>query len=611
MGIFAISIASVLACAAGVQFYMLSHSITLLKTPIGIRYVFGNELVLLWASLAGVFTSWSALHLLVKRCRPEAQNITNTKQINWLPVSVWPQIILWTSYIVAISTLGTGISVFLYMIGFRKLLVFVIISYAIPAIVAAAAMPGIAKALRTRASLQKQFVLDSMGPSKTSADKSTISLHADSRADSPLPNLDATSIHSGMTRVSGSAKCADIPTDIFTTADAPSKHNSLSPNCELSIFPSNTTTLAPRTQISFVLRLSHIVFAVFRNGPTAVIAALLSLLIYALLLNGVFEQNQHNSTLPELHSTPVSVVVPYSDNIERTLAISVSCMGGLNDESTHAAFQRPPSKATILLEHVSGYPSFISRSIQTSLIKQNHRVCVYDRPGYMFSPQGYAPISHVVMERALSIALHHIGEKGPFYVVGHRSGSEYAQLFSTINADVVVGMAFIYPTELALLGLLMPNQSALIREATAQAMSDSSLLPESNLEPARLNFQRALAALGTWMTNPPTISNSDTASQNATEWALSSPYLAQAQFFEMSQQPQLVEVIRNLNSPLVNMRKLPVILFGVQIDPSIQTTYKETVSDRFVVETVDQNNLQSLSIERIAAQISLHILKLH
>ncbi|KAJ2362004.1 hypothetical protein H4S01_004999, partial [Coemansia sp. RSA 2610] len=94
---------------------------------------------------------------------------------------------------------------------------------------------------------------------------------------------------------------------------------------------------------------------------------------------------------------------------------------------------------------------------------------MYDRPGYMFSPQGYTPMSPVTMERALSSALRKIGEVGPFYVVGHRSGAEYAQVFANMNLDLVVGAALVYPTDTALVGLLSANQTESVRMAKAQA----------------------------------------------------------------------------------------------------------------------------------------------
>ncbi|KAJ1734690.1 hypothetical protein LPJ61_000930, partial [Coemansia biformis] len=235
----------------------------------------------------------------------------------------------------------------------------------------------------------------------------------------------------------------------------------------------------------------------------------------------------------------------FPDNIERTVNISITCSGESSSWAS-ATYPRPLSKSVVLIEHVAGYPSLVSKSLQNALLELNHRVCVYDRPGYARSPQGYAPITPVTLERALSSALHSIGEKGPFYVVGHRSGAEYARLFAALNQGKVVGMAFVYPTEAALLSLLGPNQSLHTRIAEAQAMADSKLLPEPNLRPSHLGVQRALAALGTWMTSPPVISDANRASQKATEWALSSPYLAQAQYFEVQQQPQLAQIIQEM-----------------------------------------------------------------
>ncbi|KAJ2452236.1 hypothetical protein EV183_003094 [Coemansia sp. RSA 2336] len=236
---------------------------------------------------------------------------------------------------------------------------------------------------------------------------------------------------------------------------------------------------------------------------------------------------------------------------------------------------------------------------------------MYDRPGYMLSPQGYAPISPVTLERTLSSALRAAGEEGPFYLVGHHSGAEYSQIFANINYESVVGMSLVYPTDTALLGLLNANQTDSIRMARAQAMTDSSLLPDTNLALPRLNLQRALAALGTWMTSPPSLSDASSSSQNLTEWALSSPYLAQAQFFELSMQPQLAEVIRDMKPPVEALKRLPVKLFGVNPERSTQEEYRMATSGYFKVDVSDPDNLQPLSLRRVAQEIALHISQLH
>ncbi|KAJ2846144.1 hypothetical protein IWW36_004487 [Coemansia brasiliensis] len=295
--------------------------------------------------------------------------------------------------------------------------------------------------------------------------------------------------------------------------------------------------------------------------------------------------------------------------MERTINISINCKGktAVNGWTSY----KTPQQATILLEHVSGYPSLVSKSIQDELVKYHHRVCMYDRPGYMLSPQGYAPISPVTLERALSSALRIAGEEGPFYLVGHHTGAEYSQIFANINYDSVVGMSFIYPTYTALVGLLNTNQTESIRLARAQAMTDGSLLPDTNLALQRLNFQRALAALGTWMTSPPALSDTSSSSQNLTEWALSSPYLAQAQFFELSMQPQLAEIISDMKPPLDTLKRLPIKLFGVSPERSTQEEYKMATNAYFKVDISDPDNLQPLSLRRVAQEISLHISQLH
>ncbi|KAJ2165356.1 hypothetical protein GGH15_003411, partial [Coemansia sp. RSA 562] len=521
--------------------------------------------------------SWTSVHLLVKSRGIESRNNPHKQSINWLPVGVWPQIILWSMYLVLSLGFHAATTIIHYKKGTRELALLIFNSI-LPTASAAMAMPNLIKRLRAQTT-QHTRLADIKHTTKANDNESVGSYMDTFQIRSPH-EFDNTSMRSGVTQisgVSGHTKYAEGDIGSLRSTIRPrDKHapnygkSPMQPlNYDLRIIPSNTTTLVPNNnRLSCAQHIKGIAISTTRYSPASVATAVLSILIHILLCCGSVEEYQHGlavSTLPEVISVPAL----YPDNIERTVSLSISCKGGFPIEERNWQ-HKMPHHSTILLEHVSGYPSIVSKSLQNALIMQNHRVCVYDRPGYMYSPQGYTPISPVTMEQALSSALREAGEEGPFYVVGHRSGAEYAQVFSNINRGSVVGMALVYPTDTALGGLLSPNQTASIRQAMAQAMVDNTMLPDSNLVLSRLNIQRILAPLGTWMTSPPTISDTSSSSQNITEWALTSPSLAQAQYLEMQQQPQLAHAISNMKLPPIGVNQLPVVLFGVNPDRDAQ-----------------------------------------
>ncbi|KAJ1861231.1 hypothetical protein LPJ73_001076, partial [Coemansia sp. RSA 2703] len=196
-----------------------------------------------------------------------------------------------------------------------------------------------------------------------------------------------------------------------------------------------------------------------------------------------------------------------------------------------------------------GYPSLASKSIQNALVQQNHRVCVYDRPGYMLSPQGYVPVPLPAMEKTLFNGLVALGEKVPFYVVGHHSGSEHAELFVKENRANVAGMALIHPTDVSLEALLAINLDSANKTATVKnVLNNDGALMDLISSPSYLNYQRAFASIGMVSTNIPIDVDPNDSGEVAAEWGLSDPNLPQAQYFERLQQPQLVEAISGLDS---------------------------------------------------------------
>ncbi|KAJ2814933.1 hypothetical protein GGI24_006219, partial [Coemansia furcata] len=236
--------------------------------------------------------------------------------------------------------------------------------------------------------------------------------------------------------------------------------------------------------------------------------------------------------------------------------MSIRCTGRSPLEVMHNRDSQR-QKATIVIEHAIGYPSLVSQSLHAALVAQNHRVCAYDRPGYMLSPQGYAPIAPYALEQALASALHNAGEKAPFYVVGHHSGSEYAHLLAKARPEQVVGMSFIYPTAAALHGLLAGVAKTAIGSSLSEAMASVGLLSEADDSAVSLNRQRAICALGLSPSASSTISGIHGIDQSVIGWALSASDLAQAQYFEMSQRANTFNALNNTRSSTLDAHKLP------------------------------------------------------
>ncbi|KAJ1988690.1 hypothetical protein GGI25_006296, partial [Coemansia spiralis] len=228
------------------------------------------------------------------------------------------------------------------------------------------------------------------------------------------------------------------------------------------------------------------------------------------------------------------------------------CKGALPPELAIPSASGLPQGATILIEHMSGFPSLIVRSIQDALVEQNHRVCIYDRPGFMLSPQGYAPISPKAMEEALGDALANINEHGPYYVIGHHSGSEYAHIFARTNRLSVVGMSFLYPTASALLGLLSDGIDFAKRKKISSGMVGDSMIAESTSTLASLNLQRMLAAIGIWANGfstevYPTV-GTKSGNNAALTWALDNPSMVQAQYYELLRRQSTIQILEEVTN---------------------------------------------------------------
>ncbi|KAI8318494.1 hypothetical protein GQ54DRAFT_314433 [Martensiomyces pterosporus] len=272
----------------------------------------------------------------------------------------------------------------------------------------------------------------------------------------------------------------------------------------------------------------------------------------------------------------------------------------------------PPQQATILIEHPLGYPSLVSRSLQRELISRGHHVCIYDRPGYMLSPQGYVPMPPRTLQQAFTGALYDSGESGPFYIVGQHSGSEYAHLFAHENSGSVVGLSFIHPTDASLDALMWKEMPAETRHNITSLINKGDVASDNEHPLADLNTQRVSAALGIGLPNAPTLPNVYD-DQALAEWTYSNPNMGQAQFFEKTQLSLLTRLIGEMEEVKDPAKKLPVLLFGLDSNKLGQDSFLAAAgaSTQFDVEISDSKDDRPLVLSRVADQISWHIARLH
>ncbi|KAJ1662866.1 hypothetical protein EV178_005474, partial [Coemansia sp. RSA 1646] len=299
--------------------------------------------------------------------------------------------------------------------------------------------------------------------------------------------------------------------------------------------------------------------------------------------------------LPDL----AAATAVYADGTKHPVYLSISCKGALPPELTAKSADGYPQQATILIEHMSGFTSLVVRSIQDALVEQGRRVCIYDRPGYLLSPQGFAPIAPVAMEKALGAALSSIGERGPYYLVGHHSGSENAHLFLRENERAVVGMAFIYPTDASLLGLMSGGANITEKKSMVISMTGDSMIAENTYSSITLNVQRMLSAIGIWSGTASTETNTNVEADNQriTEWALANTHIVQAQYFEHLQRQPIVGALEDIDITVVDtQKKLPVLLLGVDANRTTYNRYLDYVDERYKVEIPDVGESQPLML---------------
>ncbi|KAJ2543329.1 hypothetical protein EV175_005987 [Coemansia sp. RSA 1933] len=356
---------------------------------------------------------------------------------------------------------------------------------------------------------------------------------------------------------------------------------------------------------------ARILLNVVTYSPLAVLAALGSISIYAMILYSALNQYRNLFSAPLNLPSLAQTTAIYADGSTHPVNLSISCKGALPPELRARSADALPQQATILIEHMRGFPALVVRSIQDALVEQDRRVCVYDRPGYMLSPQGYAPLPIDALERALGVALAGIGERGPYYLIGHRSGSENAQLFERESRQSVVGMTLLNPTDTALLGLTSGAVDESRRRTAVSAIIGDSVVAENTYSSTALNIQRMLAAIG--IRSDSALTDTSTDDQIVTEWALANTHLAQAQYYESLQRQAVIYQLSGTGIAGVYPRKkLPVMLLGLDANETTYRNFLDYVDDRYKVEIPNGGGSQPLlPTTLLARQIIWHIARIN
>ncbi|KAJ2296958.1 hypothetical protein IW139_003076, partial [Coemansia sp. RSA 353] len=198
--------------------------------------------------------SWTSVHLLVKSRGIESHNNPHKQSINWLPVGVWPQIILWSMYLVLSLGFHAATTIIHYKKGTRSELALLIFNSILPTASATMAMPNLIKRLRGQTT-QHTRLTDIKHTTKADDNESVGSYMDTFQIRSPH-EFDNTSMRSGVTQisgVSGHTKYAEGDIGSLRSTIRPSDKHALNdgkspmqpPNYDLRIIPSNTTTLVP------------------------------------------------------------------------------------------------------------------------------------------------------------------------------------------------------------------------------------------------------------------------------------------------------------------------------------------------------------------------------
>jgi len=97
---------------------------------------------------------------------------------------------------------------------------------------------------------------------------------------------------------------------------------------------------------------------------------------------------------------------------------------------------------TVVIEQGAGEPSLLWRAAQLR-IAAFARVCLYDRPGYQWSPSVKGARSLQARAEDLYALLEAAGVPGPYVLVAHSYGGLIVRLFARSHADAVAGAVMV------------------------------------------------------------------------------------------------------------------------------------------------------------------------
>ena len=124
---------------------------------------------------------------------------------------------------------------------------------------------------------------------------------------------------------------------------------------------------------------------------------------------------------------------------------------------------------TVILESGAGAPSAVWAWVQPAVAQQT-RACAYDRAGLGWSDSATLPRDAASIARELHELLLRAGESGPFVIVGHSLGGQYALMFAEHYRSDTAGLVLVdaqHPDTM----FRLPAAQAMLRQQQQQIKS--------------------------------------------------------------------------------------------------------------------------------------------